>query len=147
MPKGQRVITVAITLVIVAALFGPFVTAVSSSTGVQSVTNETVNASAGEYVNLEGFDVEAGSVSVYNNSDDLQTEGVDYEIEYDNGSLLALSGGSIADGEELGVTYEYAQTSDVATTVAELLPLILLVTILGVVAFAVKSMANSRGMM
>lgn len=144
MPSGQRVISVAITLVVVAALFGPFVSAVSDNTGTQSVTNETVTASTGDYVNLDGFDIEGTSVVVYNASDDVMTEGTDYEVNTDNGSVLALSGGDIGDGTDIKVSYDYAQTSDVATTVADLIPLILLVVVLGTVAFAVKNLANGR---
>jgi hypothetical protein len=135
------IVSVLLAVVIAGALFGPFVSAVSSNTGVQTVTNETITASTGEYVDLEGYTLNESSVRVFNTTDEL-VAGEDYEVGAQNGSILALSGGSISDGESIDVSYRYAITEGPASTIADLIPLLLLVTIIGILGFAVRDQAS-----
>jgi len=131
-----------IALVIVGALFIPLVQTVNDNSGEVSVTNETVTADVGNYVDLEGYDIVDGTVAVYNSTDDVQTEDTDYEIAYDNGSIKALSGGTITDGNQIKVTYDYQATSGTVGTIADLIPLMVLVATLSFVAFKVKEEVN-----
>jgi len=138
MPDTQQIITVSLALVIVGALFIPLVQTVDSNSGETQVVNESVTADVGNYVDLDGYDIVSGSVTVYNSTGDVQTEDSDYEIGYDNGSIKAVSGGDITDGNTIQVTYNYSQTSGTVTTVANLIPLMILVAVLAFVAFAVR---------
>lgn len=141
MPSTSGIVSVLLAVVIAGALFGPFVSAVSSNTGVQTVDNETITASHGEYVDLEGYNLNESSVRVFNDTDEL-VAGEDYEVGVRNGSILALAGGSITDGETVSVSYEYAITEGAASTIADLIPLLLLVTIIGILGFAVQNQAS-----
>lgn len=143
MADTKEIVSVAIALVIVGALFIPLVQTVDSNTGETQVTNESVTADVGNWVELDGYDIVSGTVTVYNNTDDVQTEGTDYEIGYTNGSIKALSGGDITDGNTIKVTYNYSQTSGTSTTVANLIPLMILVAVLAFVAFAVRDATES----
>ena len=131
-----------IALTIAMTMFNPIAGAVTSSSGVQSVTNETVVAEHGNWSELEGYDVEDGSVTVYepNGSDSYETatEGTDYEVDYSAGAIEALSSGSIGDGDELKVTYDYAATDSTTTTILGLIPMFLGLLVLGVMAAKIQ---------
>lgn len=138
MPDIDRIVGAMILLVVVGALFIPLVDTVNSETGTQAVTNESVTAEVGTYVDLENNDLVSSSVTVYNSTDAEMTEGTDYEVAYDNGSVKALSGGSITDGNTITVSYDYEATSDMVATIAGLIPLLILVSVLAFVAAAVR---------
>lgn len=138
MPDIDRIVGAMILLVVVGALFIPLVDTVNSETGTQAVTNESVTAEVGTYVDLENNDLVSSSVTVYNSTDAEMTEGTDYEVAYDNGSIKALSGGSITDGNTITVSYDYEATSDMVATIAGLIPLLILVSVLAFVAAAVR---------
>lgn len=127
-----------VALTIAVTLFNPIAGAVTSTSGVQTVTNETVVADHGNWSELDGYDVEDGSVTVYepNGSDSYETAtaGDDYEVDYSAGSIQTLSSGSIDDGAELRVSYEYAATDGATTTILEMIPLFLALLVLGVMA-------------
>lgn len=136
--------TVMLGVVIAVVLLGPFVTTVNDNSGTQSLTNESITASTGEYVELDGYDVVGSSVVVYGYNDssgsfETATEGTDYEIDLSAGDVQALNDSSlIDDGEEVKVTYDYEATSGTVTTVLQLLPLLVGVLILGTVGMYVQ---------
>jgi len=131
--------TVMLGVVLAVVLLGPFVTTVNDYSGSQAITNESVTAETGEYVELDGYDVQSGTVTVYGYNDssgsyEQASEGTDYEIDLAGGEVKALNGSSlIDDGETMKVTYDYQATSGTVTTVLDLLPLLVGVLILGTV--------------
>ncbi|GIV73548.1 hypothetical protein [Caldilinea sp.] len=73
-----------------------------------SVTDEAVTANLNAWVNLVGARLKPGTVVVTNNvGSTTYTEGTDYVVDYGKGRLMALSGGSISDGQALLVDYSY----------------------------------------
>lgn len=134
-----------VALAVAATLVGPFNAAVADSTGTQSVTNESVTAEIDTFVELDGYDIVTDSETVYwyNNSSSSYeevTSGTDYEMNYDPGQIKALSGGSIGDGDELKVSYDYQATDGTTTTIAGLVPLFVVLLILGVLAAKIQKM-------
>lgn len=133
------VIGLVIALTIAGTLFVPINDVVSSNTGQQTVTNETVTASNSSYVDLEGYNIQENSETVhwYNSTSDsweTTTAGTDYEMAYENGSIIALDGGTISDGDELRVTYDFQATDGSTTTVVTLIPLFVGLLMLGIMA-------------
>jgi len=131
--------TVMLGVVIAVVLLGPFVSTISENSGTQAVTNESVTATTGEYVDVDGYDVDGSTVVVYGYNDssgsfEQAVEGTDYEFNDGPGEVKALNGSTlIDDGEEIKVTYDYAATSGTVTTILDLLPLLVGVLILGTV--------------
>lgn len=126
---------------IVAMVFFPAVTnAVGTSTGTQNVTNETVAADVGNYVDLGGYQIDENSETVYAYNDtsgsyEVAQKGTDYEMSYENGSIKALSGSSlIDDGEDVKVTYDYQATGATTTLVAGFVPVMVAVLIFATLA-------------
>lgn len=72
-----------------------------------SVTGESWTADIGNYVALNKDELENGSEVVTDNADNTYTAGTDYEMDYPNGAIKALSGGSISDGQTLSIDYDY----------------------------------------
>jgi hypothetical protein len=85
--------------------------------GRQSVQGERVTATTGSAVGFDTDRLRSGSESVYSPktgpSDTYEeyTKGVDYSIDYQDGTITALSGGAIADGEVVSVDYEFTPSA------------------------------------
>lgn len=123
-------------------MFTPLSSSVTDNSGDVSVTNETVTASYGEPVELEGYDIIQNSETVYGFNDTSDSyESVpsgDYSIDHDPGTITVDSSSTvIQDGEDVKVTYDYQATSGSSTTVLNLIPLMMALLILGVLAAAV----------
>ncbi len=74
-----------------------------------SVTSEAVTAHVGYYVELEHTGV--SNVVVKDATDSVTyDEGTDYEVAASAGLLKVLSGGAIAEGDVLHVSYDYQNT-------------------------------------
>lgn len=143
--EGKKAALVLIPLVVVAVLLGPLATTVNGNTGDQTVTNETVTASNTSYVELQGYDIDDTSETVYwlnssSGSYETVSEPADYEVNYTAGSIIANSTGKIGDGDSLKVTYTYAATSGMVTTIAGYIPLFAVLLILGFVANEISDM-------
>lgn len=139
MVKPRHIAGLVIALTIAATLFVPIQDTVASNSGVQDVTNESVTAQHDVYVELNGYNVESGSETVYYTNDtsgnwETATRGTDYEMAYSPGEIKALINGSIDDGEELKVSYSYEATDGSTTTVVTLVPLFVALLMLGVMA-------------
>jgi hypothetical protein len=137
------IVSVIIALTIAATLFTPISDTVTGNTGVQTVENGTVTASNSSYVELNGYNIQKDSETVewYNStSSSYETvdEGTDYDMAYENGSIIALDGGTISDGDELRVSYDYKATDDSTTTVVTLVPMFVALLMLGVLASKVQ---------
>ncbi|MCG1002869.1 MULTISPECIES: hypothetical protein [Halobacterium] len=144
MASNTPTIVVAVTVaVIVGFLFlQPVMTAAQDNTGEQNITNETVVAESGEYVDLDGYSVNTGSETVYaqNSSGDYveATSGTDYEINYDRGELQALNSSTlIQDGEELRVSYTYQASGGTTALIAGFIPVMFVLLLFVTVAMKV----------
>jgi hypothetical protein len=140
--KGIVALAIAATIALVA--FGPMLGAVTSGTGSVDVTNETVTADVGSYVDLRGYDIDPGSETIefYNESSDqweTATEGTDYEIRYEEGSVQALEGGEFSDGEEIRASYTYQSTQGSTTVIVGLIPLLVALFVMVVIANKVQN--------
>jgi len=143
MADAKGIAGVLIALTIAASLFAPVASSVNSSTGVQTVTNETVTADVGNYVDVGGYDIDSSTVTVYQptgSAYETATQSTDYEFNTSDGSIKALSGGDIGDGETLKVSYDYQATDDTTSTVANLVPLFMALLIVGVLAGKITGM-------
>jgi hypothetical protein len=135
-PRGQSPTTgVAVVGVIIAAvvaiLFLPVaVDAVNNSTGLQSVGNESVNSDYDTHVDLQGYDIDENSETVYGYNDTSGSwevaPGSDYEMDYDAGSInISSSSTLIQDGEEVRVSYDYQAAGTTTTLIAGFIPLMI----------------------
>lgn len=142
MPEtAQVVIALAVAAAIGMVFLGPVTTAVNENSGTTTVTNESVTADVGSYVELGAYSVIDGTETVYNASGAEQTAGTDYELAAENSSIKALSGGSIADGETIAVAYDYQASGELATTVMEFIPMMLgLLIFVGIARHVQKEM-------
>lgn len=143
MANTSKIAGVMIALTVAAVLLNPIAGVVNDNSGDQDVVNESVTAQHDEYVDLDGYDIETDSETVYytNNTSgnwEAATRGTDYEMNYSAGSVQALSSGDIEDGEELKVSYTYAATDGTTTTVVSMVPLFVALLILGVIASRVQ---------
>lgn len=136
--NGKEVAAIAIAVAVAAMFLAPVATTVSDNTGTQSVTNETITASTSNYVSLDGWDVVDGSVTVYGYNDssgsyETATEGADYSIKLEPGSLQANSSSTlIEDGEDVKVSYDYEATTGTQTLVAGFIVTLFITLIIGV---------------
>lgn len=128
--RAARVTLAMAVFVAVGMVFlGPVNAAVSDNTGTQSVTNETVEVSFGDYTDLGGYDVDQSSVTVYGYNEsagnyEVATEGTDYEFRYAGGAIKALNSTLVDSGEQLQVTYDYQASGALATTVITFIPVV-----------------------
>lgn len=139
----KKILGVLVAVVFAVVLFAPISNAVAANSGTADVTNETLSAQVGTYQDLDHYDVNQGTVTVYwynstSGSYETLTNGTDYEIAYSNGSVKTLSGGDVSDGDDLKVSYEWQQTDPMTTTIITLVPLLLLVMIIVVMSRAIE---------
>lgn len=138
MANAKAYATVLIALTIAATLFAPISTMINDSTGVQSVTNESLTADPGTWQELDGYQVEQGSETVwwYNSTSSSweQLSGSDYDVRYDPGELKVNTSSSVQEGDDLKVSYDYQATSETSTTVLTMVPLFVALLMLGVLA-------------
>lgn len=132
MARTATVLVGVILAVVTGMIFMPAVVdAVDTSTGTQTVTNETVSAQYDEGVDLDGYQVESGTVTVYGYNDssasyETATEGTDYEVKLEPGELKVLNGSTlIEDGEDVKVSYDYEASGATTTLVVGFVPLMI----------------------
>lgn len=81
----------------------------------ETVENESWTVDIGNATELADSNIEGAyyddTVTVRNNTDDIMTEGVDYEWLRHNGTVKALSGGNLTDGNTANITYGYDETT------------------------------------
>lgn len=130
---------VAIAVAIAAILLSPTITAVQDNTGEQTI-NESVTADVGNWTQLEGYQIVEDSETIEGENGTEYSAGDDYEMTHKNGSIKALDGGTISDGETLNATYDYEATSGMTTTVIGYGPLFLGLLLLVTLAAKVQEM-------
>lgn len=140
MATGKTVAGALIAMTVVAVLIGPLATTVASSTGTVGV-NETVSAEPGSYQDITGYDLNANFTATNTNGGTTLTEGTDYELATENGSIKFLDGSAnVAQGDDVELLYEYQGTDGTTTTIATLIPLFAALLILGTVAVKIREM-------
>lgn len=139
-----KIVVAATVAVVVGMLFlQPVLTSVNDNTGTQTVTNETVSADVGAYVNLGGYDINSGSETVwgYNDSSgsyEQATAGTDYELDEGGGELKVLNSSTlIQDGEDVKVSYEYQASGQTTALVAGFIPTMVVLLLFVLVAMEV----------
>lgn len=145
--KSGMVVLFVVAAIIGVIFLGPVSDAAAENTGVQTVTNETVTAQSGEFVELGGYDIDENSETVYGYNDtsgsyEEAVEGTDYEMDYNGGEFKALNGSSlIDDGEDAKVSYDYQASNAMTTTVVGFIPVML-----GTLIFAKLAMGVNKEM-
>jgi hypothetical protein len=140
MVSTKSIVTLLIALVIAITLFQPVVSTVNTSTGTQTVTNESATADNETYVDLQGYDIDHETV-YWNNTTGTYvevTEGTDYDMNYSAGSIRALDSGSIEAGDDLKVSYDYQATDGTTATVAAIVPTLMALLMIGVMASKIQ---------
>lgn len=130
-------------VLIASILLIPVVGVVNDSIDTTEVTAENWTVDVDNWVELENDDLVDGSVTVNNSTDVEMTEGTDYEINYTDGTIKALSGGDLTDGNTATIDYNYEQPTYVedgtTRTLIDLVPLFFILVILVTLAMAVAN--------
>lgn len=139
MASPNKVVTVALALAIAAVVFVPLTTIITQAAGAQTVDNEELTAETDEWQELDGWNVDESTVTVewFNETSDsweTLSEGTDYEFRYESGEIQLLSSGTVSDGDDVRVSYEYQTTSAIEATVISLVTTLLAVLMLVVAA-------------
>lgn len=146
MAKAARgVVAVVLAVTIASVLIAPIADVVGDNTGTQTVTNESVQTNFDEVQDLEGYDIDDSSETVYYDngtagSYETATEGTDYELYPQNGSIELLSSGNIESGDDVQVTYDYQATGSTTTLIAGFVVTFVVLLILGTVAGKLQEM-------
>jgi hypothetical protein len=139
--QAAKILGIVLAVVLGMVVLTPVVSVVADNSGQVSET-ENVTANLGNYSGLGGYDLVDGSVTVESQGDGtVYSEGSDYELALENGSVKALSSGTIADGETLTVSYDYQATGSATETVLGFVPVMF-----GVLLFVVVSRGVMGGM-
>jgi len=140
MATGRTVASALIAMAVVAVLIGPLATSVGSSTGTVGV-NETISAQQDEWQDIEGYDLTANFTATNTNGGTTLSEGSDYELATENGSIQFLSGSAnVAQGDDVRLVYDYQGTDTTTSTIANLIPLFAALLLIGVAAARIQQM-------
>lgn len=141
MPSAQtKIVSIAILLVIALVLFIPFQEAVDANTGVQTVDNESVVVNVGERADLQGYDLESGTITVYTDQSGTVLPATNYTVHERPGELELDNEDTVTNGSTVYATYDYAATSGTTTTILTYGPLLLAVLILVLAATTVDDL-------
>jgi len=131
---GKGITGLLLAVTIGAVFFIPVVDVVNSTTGEVEITNETVttNADYNETYELRDDIVTDSDTLEYNDTGTWTTlsSGTDYELDEANGTVDILSGGVVAEGDEVRASYSYQATDGIVTTISGMIPLFLALLLL-----------------
>jgi len=142
--SATKIIAIALAIAIGIIVLQPVVSAANNNTGVQSVANEQITADLGNHSDLGGYNVDNSTVTVTNSAGTttyVNGPGGDYTVATGNGSIKALSTGTISDGQTLNVSYDYQATGGLTETVIGFVPVMF-----GVLMMVAASRAIERRM-
>lgn len=134
--KGSKIAALLVGLTLAATLVLPMVNVIDRSTGVQTINNTSVEpVDPGNWSkDLPGYNANDGeTVKWYNStsgSNETLTEGTDYKIDQDQPRIKILKGGSVSQGDQVWATYDYQATDSTTSTIADLVPLFLVLLML-----------------
>lgn len=143
---AQVVLALAIFATVGVIMIGPVVGVVNQNTGDTSITNETVTADYNETADLQGYNIDPATETVYGLNDtsgqyEVASEPGDYTLLEDPGELEFNSSSTlIQEGEQVKVSYTYQASDDLTTLVIGFVPLAIGLLIFVVVAQRAGSM-------
>ena len=145
MANTSKIVALMIGVLIASVLFLPLFDTVNANSGVQTVNNSTVTVQNDTYTDLSGYEVDRSTVVVYGYNETsgnyVQATSDDYDLNPTPGEIKANNSSTlIQDGEEIKVTYDYAATSPLTTTVVTLVPLFAAVAIVAVLGIRIQGM-------
>lgn len=134
MVSSRAITATVIALAITATLLVPLNDVVTGKTGTVS-TSENVTAVDGEYVDLQGYEIQQGTLNA-TDSDGNTIDSANYSVDYDTGRIKFNTSAStvISDGDTATVSYDYQATDSSTTTIAALVPLLAVLFMLVVIA-------------
>lgn len=112
---------------------------VGDNSGTVTVTNESATAQLNEAVDLEGYEVQEGTVVIYD-SDGNEVPSSNYTIDSGTGAFTLTDTAEAADGEAVTVTYDYQATDGTTSTILDLLTMFVALIILVFVARPLMSL-------
>lgn len=125
----KLVVAMAVFVTVGVILLNPVISVVDANTGTTSVTNATFNADYNNSYDLQGYDIDQNSETVYGFNDtsgsyEVVTSPGNYSIDYSAGEISINSSSTIIqDGEEVKVSYDYQAAGSLATLVIGFIPL------------------------
>jgi hypothetical protein len=135
MATGKQIAGVMVAATIVATLFSPMLGIVASSSGTQTVDNTTFTADIGDPVELPGYDVTEGTLTVeWYNSTSGSYEQVDdsyWNFSYPRAELTVENGTKISQGDDMRASYDYQATDGTTTNIVEMVPMFMALTLMG----------------
>lgn len=148
MPRrtARLVVLLAVVVAVGVIMLSPVNTVVGENTGTVSVTNESVTANFNDTFDLRGYDIDGTSEVVWGLNEtsgnfEQATEGTDYTLYTENGSISFNSSSTLIDsGEEVKVSYDYQATGTTTTLVVGFIPVMIAVLLLVAVAKNVEGM-------
>lgn len=143
--SSRAMLALFIGVLVAAVLLGPIVTVTNDHTGAQDITNETVSAQHDTYVDLDGYDIDENSETVWGHNDTSgsyeQLPGSDYQMDYQGGRINVSSSSTVVqDGEDVKVSYTYQATDTTTTLIVGFVPVMAAALILGVIGFKIQEM-------
>jgi len=98
---ARKVLMLTVVVAVGMVLMTPIVDTVNNNTGQQTVTNETVNATYGERLDLQGYQINEGSETVYGYNESSDTYEVapedDYTMHYESGQITLNNSSTLID--------------------------------------------------
>ena len=132
-----KLLAVVLAMVVAVVMIGPMITTTNDNTGTVAVDNETITAQLNEPVDLQGYEIQSGSVTAYD-ADDNVIPASNYTVDLQPGEFNLTDTSEAADGEEISVTYDYQATDSTTETVVGIGPLLIALLALVVVAKEVE---------
>lgn len=138
---AKTVLALGVFAAVAVILLNPIISTVNGHTGVQSIENETVAAQFDESVDLQGYDIDNSSETVWAYNDtsgsyEQATEGTDYKLNPGPGTIELYNTSLVDSGEDVKVSYDYQATGDLAALVLGFLPI-------GVALFIFVNISNA----
>jgi len=129
----------AVVVAVGVIMLSPILTTVNDNTGTQTVTNESLNATLDERLDLKGYQIAENSETVHGYNETTGSyETVpsgDYTMHYESGEITLNSSSTLIDsGETVKVSYDYEATGEMTALVLGFIPVMVGVLLLVVVA-------------
>lgn len=120
---AQVVLALAVFSAVGVIMLGPVASVVDANTGTQTITNETVVADYNQSIDLQGYDIDSASETVWGLNDssgnyEQASSPGDYTLDEGSGEVSFNSSSTlIQEGEEVKVSYTYQAAGPLASLV------------------------------
>jgi len=145
MASTNQIIGLVIAITIGAVFLAPVTDIVSTNSGTQTVSDDTVTQSLDYNTSyeLQGYDIDADSETIerYNTSAsswETLTEGSDYEIDYATANIDFTDTTATDAGDEIRASYDWRATDETTGGIVQLIPLLMALLLLVPIANKVK---------